>query len=113
MQQKVVSQLLLKLGITLTGANNTISIDFPGFTTNFLTLISGGPSSAVAMQNSIKIYLFTANKIPVTCTFNAAIQVFTFSNTTINSTFTLSGTLLIVLGFDTAVADYKNTSIVS
>ena len=101
------STIKITAGITLTAANNTITINFPGLATASLTIVAGGPYSAAAMQNSIQSNLLTANNIPVTCTFNSVTQVFTFSNTTTNSPFTLSGTMLTVLGFDTGVVNYN------
>ena len=54
----------------------------------------GGLYILTAIANGIQSYLFMANNIPVIIIYNTVTQVFTFSNTTVHSTFTLTGLIL-------------------
>ena len=94
-------------GITFTAANNTINIDFPGLATKSYSIFAGGPYSLAAIATYVNTNLFTGNNINVTCTYDAVTQVFTFSNTTTNSAFTLSGSLLPLIGFDSGIVNYN------
>ena len=83
----------------VTGTNDTITIDFPGFASHSITYSAGSNISVAAFAVSISNN-YNINGIPVSCTYNSKTHYFTFANTTTNESFTLSGDLLSTLGFD-------------
>ena len=76
-----------------------MTVDFPGFASFTTTFLVGGLYTLSVIATSITQNLLTNNNIPVTCTYNATTQLFTFNNTTTNLPFTLSGLLLLSLSF--------------